>query len=154
MNIKKIISILLVIFCISAIFIFSGQNSQKSLGLSSKIIVKTSEIIHHRELTPEEKNKVIIKYTYRVRKCAHFTIYLILGVSVIFLLSNFKIKKRIILYSIILCLIYAITDEIHQGFVSGRTPLVLDVIIDTCGSTFGIIFVYFTFLRKKLINKK
>lgn len=154
MNIKRIISVIIVIICIATIFVFSNQNSQKSLGLSSKVILKVATKVKGRDLSPKERVEVINKYTYLVRKCAHFTIYLILGTSVVILLKNFNIKKRLILYSIILCLLYAISDEIHQGFVSGRTPLVLDVFIDTCGASMGIIITYFVFLKEKIINKK
>lgn len=34
--------------------------------------------------------------------------------------------------------IYAISDEIHQMFSRDRTPAIRNVIIDTCGILFGI----------------
>ena len=46
-------------------------------------------------------------------------------------------------------MIYAITDEIHQIFVIGRSGEIRDIIIDTCGSTVGIL----TINIKKKINK-
>jgi VanZ family protein len=33
---------------------------------------------------------------------------------------------------------YAVTDEIHQGFVSGRSAQVRDVLIDTAGALVGV----------------
>ena len=44
-------------------------------------------------------------------------------------------------------IIYAITDEIHQIFVSGRSGEIRDIIVDTCGSTVGI-------LLNIIINRK
>ena len=42
---------------------------------------------------------------------------------------------------------YSITDEIHQIFVSGRSGEIRDIIVDTCGSTVGI-------LLNIIINRK
>ena len=38
-------------------------------------------------------------------------------------------------------MIYAISDEIHQLFVPGRSGQVRDVLIDSAGSLLGIIIV-------------
>jgi VanZ family protein len=34
---------------------------------------------------------------------------------------------------------YAVLDEIHQGFVPGRDPSVLDFVFDTAGGFLGIL---------------
>ena len=46
--------------------------------------------------------------------------------------------KRKVLYSIALGGSYAITDEIHQYFVSGRSGNIFDVGIDTAGVVAGV----------------
>lgn len=56
--------------------------------------------------------------------------------------------KHKVLISILVCMIYAITDETHQLFVSGRTEQVLDVLIDTIGSLTSILLIKFI-KRKK-----
>ena len=43
--------------------------------------------------------------------------------------------------AIISCIIFAILDETHQIFTSGRTPQVLDTIIDSVGAATGIIII-------------
>lgn len=43
--------------------------------------------------------------------------------------------------SIIIGIIYATSDEIHQAFVPGRGPLLTDVLIDTMGVILGILLV-------------
>ncbi len=50
-----------------------------------------------------------------------------------------------------ICLIYAATDELHQGFVDGRSPKVMDVIIDTIGGLAGagVIIVLWIIFRRK-----
>jgi len=154
MKYKKIILIILAIICFGIIFAFSSQNSSESLGLSNKLIIKTYETIHGCTLNNKEQKEIIKKYNYIVRKSAHFIIYFILGIIIIQLLSCFNInnKYKLILFSILICFIYAITDEFHQSF-TGRSARVLDVFIDTLGATVGLILNYLLFIRKKVIKK-
>ena len=54
----------------------------------------------------------------------------------------------------IICLsigvLYAISDEIHQGFIPGRTPQITDVMIDTMGVVLGMLCVLILFkIHKK-----
>ena len=62
--------------------------------------------------------------------------------------------KQKILYSIAIGGGYAITDELHQFFVSGRSAQVLDVVIDTSGVIVGVlIYLVLRKLIKLVINK-
>ena len=61
---------------------------------------------------------------------AHYIEYAILG---FFVSLSIKPKKHWIIYTFIFCLIFAITDEYHQSFVSGRVPDYMDIFIDTLG---------------------
>ncbi len=40
--------------------------------------------------------------------------------------------------SLMICILYAISDEVHQSFVPGRGPGVMDVLIDSAGAMVGI----------------
>lgn len=61
--------------------------------------------------------------------------------------------------SLLVGLIYAITDEYHQSFVAGRGPSARDVCIDTAGVFIGIIIiliivsVFKTLFMEKRIQK-
>ncbi len=136
----KIIKVSLVIIWMILIFCFSNQKATESSKLSDGLIKNTiSRIIN------DDSKETIKKFTKPVRKCAHFFVYLILGILVI---NCFDINKKYILYSIIICLLYSISDEIHQIFVEGRSCEVLDVMIDTLGSSLGVYINY-----KKRRNK-
>lgn len=75
-----------------------------------------------------------------LRKYAHFFIYLFLGMIVKNAFSVSGIKgMRAFLFSLGICALFAVTDEIHQMFVPGRIPLVTDVFIDSAGSFVGIV---------------
>lgn len=41
----------------------------------------------------------------------------------------------------LMAILYAITDEIHQSFVPGRGPWVVDVVIDAIGALIGLLAV-------------
>ena len=133
------------------IFLLSNQKAQNSKQLSNSFITKTIINIYemkHGKITEEKKIEIKENYSFIVRKTAHFTIYLVLGllVSLVLIGKNLNIKQ-IIIYGVLICMAYAITDEIHQIFVSGRSGEIRDIIVDTCGSTVGI-------LLNIIINRK
>ncbi len=62
------------------------------------------------------------------------------------MLNKNDISKKYLL-SILICIIYATSDEIHQILVPGRACQIRDVLIDSIGSITGV-YLY------KLINTK
>ena len=133
----KIFKIILVLIIMITIFMFSNQPASESQALSNGVVYKTKEIINK----DCSNNKCMTTYGNKIiRKVAHFTLYFILGITVYLLLKEYKLK-RIILYTILFCLIYAISDEIHQIFIPGRAFQVLDITIDTIGSIIAILLM-------------
>lgn len=136
------------------IFTLSDQQADDSTKLSDGVIEKTIGNIYkttHKNIEQNELVKIKEKYTHITRKTAHFTIYLILGLFVGLLLKEYNLEtKKIIIYGIIICMLYAISDEIHQLFVSGRSGEIKDVLIDTCGSTVGLLIQK----KTRILNKK
>ena len=53
---------------------------------------------------------------------------MILGILVTITLKEYNINKNIILISILICMLYAISDEIHQIFISGRSGEIKELI--------------------------
>jgi VanZ family protein len=68
-----------------------------------------------------------------VRKTAHFFEYLVLG-SLLFMgfLDRARIARTVLLV-FIAGIFFAVSDELHQCFVPGRTMRFVDCIIDTMG---------------------
>ena len=67
------------------------------------------------------------------------------------LLSTFEMKeKNRTIISLIIGIIYASSDEIHQSFVPERSPMITDVMIDTMGVMLGILIIM---LGKEIIKK-
>lgn len=131
---KKRTSWILLLVWMMVIFFFSSQTGTESSGISNGILIQLENLLHI-PLTSEFSSLII-------RKLAHFTEYAILGVLIVQVVNqypNLKKSKAKLFYCILFCLLYAMTDEFHQLFVSGRSGQLLDVLIDTCGGVFGIV---------------
>lgn len=51
-------------------------------------------------------------------------------------------KRKALLLSFLIAVVYGMTDEFHQSFTPGRTPKVRDVIIDGVGSFVSLYLVF------------
>lgn len=140
---KRYLFVGILIFWMLIIFLFSSQNAKSSKITSDKVVTKmieSYEIITNNNLNNRKKEQIIDNTRFLARKTAHFTAYFILGVIVYLIFTTYSVKKPI-LYTIIFCLIYSCSDEIHQLFSPGRTARVLDCFIDTCGSSCGCLLI-------------
>jgi len=137
MQFKKILPWILVIIWMSVIFYFSHQPAVASNGLSTGITEKLlhliNDILPNLELNIETVNHV-------VRKGAHFSVYLLLGIFVVLGFKSTDIKEnKVVFLSLLVCVLYATSDEIHQLFVPGRSGEIRDTVIDSAGALVGII---------------
>lgn len=142
---KKIIIYILLILWMILIFSFSHQPAVDSDKVSNSVIDKiihTVEIISNHEFNDDELEVISNYLIFPVRKLAHFTLYFVLGILFynVVCLYNIDIKKALLI-SILFCIIYACSDEIHQLFILGRSGELRDVLIDTLGSILGIFIV-------------
>jgi len=137
---KRIIflSLLLTIFYI--IFGFSDQDGETSGSISRKVTVFIIEIFSKfKEIDYDLKLNYVIKFEPIIRKLAHFTIYTVVGFSMMGFICTFDIEDILkIVTSSFTGLVYAISDEIHQSFTPGRTPRLFDIGIDFLGVLNGI----------------
>ena len=141
-TIIRIILIILILLWMYIVFGFSGQNGEESSGMSFKISMLLTR-------NNEEISRTIEPY---VRKIAHFSEYAVGGILIFLLILTFeKISPKVRnISSIIITIIYAISDEVHQLFVLGREGKIVDVYIDTLGIITGILFIN---LIIKVFNK-
>lgn len=119
MQLKKRLPWIVVVIWMGVIFYFSHQPAVASNGLSTGITEKLLQLINNilpsLELNIETVNHV-------VRKGAHFSVYLLLGIFVVLGFKSTGIKEnKVVFLSILTCVLYAISDEIHQLFVLGRS---------------------------------
>ena len=147
---RKTISIILLLLWMTVIFMFSSSGSVKSNDTSGKVIssaISVKDKVTSKETKPETKKKIVKKLNYSVRKSAHVFEYFILGILSLNVFDAFNVKRKV-LFAIILCILYASSDEFHQIF-TGRTASIIDVLLDSVASIVGIYLLNFIFSRRK-----
>lgn len=150
----KAVKICFLVLWMALIFSFSNQkdidSSKISDGFIDRTVVKIYKVFNEN-ITKEKESEIIEKYTYPIRKLAHYTLYFVLGILSFLVVKDYSINKKLIIYSLLICFLYACSDEFHQLFVIGRSASIKDVIIDTFGS-FCSISIFYIFNKK--ISKK
>ncbi len=147
----KILLPLLTIFWMVMIFQMSAapmvESDAMSSGLSS--IICGIFIPGFEDMSLAQQKEIMDGLSYPVRKMAHFTEYTILGML---LFSDFQLAvhftRAFSAYAAFFtAALYAVSDEIHQLFVSGRSGQVSDVLLDAGGAAFGAAIGYFLIFK-------
>lgn len=134
-----VITVLWMVF----IFGMSAQSGDESGKTSGKVVDKIAETVvpGFSAMTEAEKEAVRSELSFPVRKLAHFTEYGILGtlltLSIVFSLRKTSVTLGKSAIAAGVGILYAISDEMHQKFVSGRAAMLTDVLIDGSGAVAG-----------------
>ena len=134
---RRILTLVPVLFVMALIFSFSAQTqteSSQTSGHLEKIVMVVLDRYFHGQITDQQA--IIDQVSHIVRKLAHFTEFAALG---FFLMLHLPDRNKGWLWSGIAGICYAISDEVHQIFVPGRGPGVIDVCIDGLGVLAGIV---------------
>lgn len=140
-NKTRILFIILTIVCMTVIFLFSSEPSNESSQTSGKIVkLILRVIVPDFSIMAAAKQSILIHNAqFIVRKAAHFTIYTVLG----FVLSMSFGRRKFLTGQTAIALtagaLYAVTDELHQSLIPGRSCELRDIIIDSCGVFTGIV---------------
>ena len=119
------------------IFNLSSQAAEHSGALSKGL---TRIIVGALEKVAPESHFDLNQFDHLVRKNAHFMAYLVLSVLVINAKRRSRLKGwRSFFLALGFCILYAISDEIHQLYVPGRSGQIRDVLIDGSGVLVGSI---------------
>lgn len=152
-KIRHLILPTLLIFQMCFIFAMSSFGHNSSDAQSNLFVDFIAQNFPHVRHGLENNLISLSTLIFLVRKTAHFTEYAILGALFYLNLIQFpKLNSHIkkLLLPILFSYLYAITDELHQVFVPGRSAQFRDVLIDTLGASFGAIITY---LIVKLFTK-
>lgn len=131
------------------IFCFSAQDAIESSKVSDGLLYR---ILIFLNINTQSSTLEFLGML--IRKIAHFSVYALLGcLSYMLCRIGYGINEKISLVrAVFISFLYALTDEIHQIFVPGRTGRIFDVMIDTSGALCGAIFCFiicFVILRRK-----
>ncbi len=142
-TILRIVLIILLGLTFYTIFQLSGEDATESGSRSGSLMRQIIDIFPGtKNLTNEEKEKIVEDAQPIIRKIAHFSIYTVVGLLTMSLVSTYQInqKKRIGI-TIGIGALYAMSDEFHQYFVPGRSAELRDVLIDTSGVIIGMLII-------------
>lgn len=146
---KKAIFTTFVALWMGVIFWFSAQPAVESSKMSHSIGKVIGEVLvpDFKALSSEEQEAIAEKIDYPVRKTAHAMEYAVLGGLLVLMYGSYEIiGKKGMAYGILTGVAYAMTDEIHQLFVAGRSCQVTDILIDSAGVIFGSIIGVLIFI--------
>ncbi len=142
---NKILAVIFWIFTVlvaAVIFRFSCDTGKESAAVSESLLSVIMEFIGR-----------FISHNL-LRKIAHFCEFAALG----FFAAGgikFTFDKNRFYIPLIPCILYSVSDEVHQYFVPERACRIFDVFVDSCGSLTGIlVFALLIFILEKLINRK
>lgn len=134
---KRFLYLIPVIIWMVFIFYMSGKTGQESSGQSGKISLFITDLLEKvRQDSPQEMQNLQDILELVIRKTAHMTEY-----AILFLLSYLAMVKISMSQSrfynrsiaVLISLLYACSDEMHQLLVPGRSGRMIDVGIDMAG---------------------
>lgn len=134
---KRFLYLIPVIIWMIFIFYMSGKTGQESSGQSGKISLFITDLLEKvRQDSPQEMQNLQDILELVIRKAAHMTEY-----AILFLLSYLAMVKISMSQSrfynrsiaVLISLLYACSDEMHQLLVPGRSGKMIDVGIDMAG---------------------
>jgi len=81
------------------------------------------------------------KADFGVKKTSHALIYALLAVAMVWgVRGSERVSWQPVAIAFGLTVLYALTDEYHQTFVTGRDGKLFDVGVDAVGATIGLAF--------------
>ena len=150
-----IITAVPVIAVMGTIFYFSSQTAEASTVTSGGFVDVFMAFITEKfgQMSADTYTALENTVTFIVRKAAHFLEFAALG---FFLMLHLRlyIKRLPWLWSFIISVLYAASDEFHQNFVSERAPQLRDVAVDSVGAACGIFGIWMLILIITAIIKK
>ena len=153
---KRVILLVLIFLNLGVIFFFSHQTSEVSgklsSGITSQIKVHTP---HYAEKTQAQQKVVHTQVQYAIRGLAHGCLFFSLGVLSLLLWKTFSCKWYVMIMSnVLLGFLVALSDEIHQLFVPGRSFGWDDILYDSIGFLTGMVIVMLFTLINRLYKKR
>lgn len=99
------------------------------------MVIAWMSVIYYFSDQPDLKSALAPTWDHVVRKAAHFLEYLTLCYLLCRAIRRHGVAMLpALLVSVYFASLYAVTDEWHQGWVTGRITSPIDVLIDTLGA--------------------
>lgn len=147
---KRILYIILLAGWMAVIFSFSARPADESEQMSHSVGKMAGKLLipDYHTWSEQRQEEFAARIDYPVRKGAHMTEFAILGMLLSLAAGtvnerqeNAGTDRRRAAAVVMAGILYAVSDEVHQLFVPGRSCQVTDVMIDSCGVILGVFFV-------------
>ena len=122
------------------IFCMSAKDATQSSKMSGGLIRRIAPLINHKFHLLDEMAQATFVESLQdvVRTLAHFFEFTLLGVLSFFSFRfTLNCRKKGVIYGVLMGWLYALSDEIHQIFVPGRTFQLKDILVDCGGILLG-----------------
>lgn len=150
-----IVAAVVLLLLYSLIFSFSDQDAEQSGSLSYMISEKCVAFLNTlsgKNWTTVFQQELALYFEHPIRKLAHFAEYAFMALLVYTMWRPWIARgKKLYVLVMVWVFISAAGDEIHQLFVPGRYGSLADVLLDTSGGAFGVLFC--VILEKRFTRK-
>lgn len=128
------------LFLMAVIFCLSSQSAPESRNLSDSLLFRFLSFLGIEDASLMER------LGKPIRKLAHFAEYVALGLSLALFFTELAGNipaglKPGALRGFGVCALYAVSDELHQHFVPGRSMQLSDVLLDCAGASVAVLFL-------------
>ena len=137
---------ILLVGWMTVIFLFSAQPATASAEVSGSLSELLLGWLSLLGVSAEQIGEWALWFDPLLRKGAHFVAFALLGILSMWTVTKkknvgrtFRQNVPVLLISFTLCVLFAITDEVHQTFVPGRSGQVSDVLLDSAGIATGVL---------------
>lgn len=142
---RKTIYLVLAVLWAAVIFSFSARNADESTKDSRKAgeLICSIFVPGFSDMTEESQYEMAGEIDYPVRKLAHAAEYAVLGMllaGAVYGTGRKRYYNLIVPY--IAGTLYAVTDELHQYFVPGRSCRLADIFMDSIGVLSGTVISF------------
>ncbi len=149
-NLCKIIFWVAVVMWMMLIFHLSAQTATESNSLSRQTIRTGASLVmpEFKKLPPKQQDSLVAQWQHTIRKTAHVVLFCGLGVLCMLATRqhSWPMRKQAAIALGISCG-YAVFDEVHQLFVSGRAFMVSDIVLDSVAASVGVLLTGLIYYR-------
>ena len=154
-NIFKFFLVLSIIYAVFIFYLSSLSDISTPMGFIDKqYILKIFSFFERFGLVFITEISVFAYSNYD--KLMHFILYTGFGI-VLYLTMHFSgnpiLRKYAVILVLLIGVLYAISDEIHQSYVPGRSASKADLIADTAGLVFSLIMMPgLIYIKKRIVG--
>ena len=157
-RVSRRISAIVILVGMVGIFYMSAQPGDVSGNISgsvSHLFMQIWDAILGLDWSEVKILQMARQWDLPIRKLAHMTEFGILAGLVYWGIGYYeKLQHCRYIVAFAICVLYAITDEIHQLFVPDRDGNAVDVLIDSCGIVIVLCMVWAISKLAKMMDRR